>query len=224
MSNASGLREFTVSQPRPLPVFVLADVSTSMEGAGKIGALNQSVRDMIEAFTKESEARAQIHLAVITFGGTARLHTPLQPAAKVTWQDMRTDGNTPMGAAMAIAKKMIEDRQLLPSRAYRPTVILVSDGQPNDEGWEKAMESLIHDGRSAKADRLALAIGSDADEAMLKTFLGDPSKTVFHAEDAAGIRKFFRFVTMSVQTRSRSVNPNATGGEQGPAAPKIDDL
>jgi uncharacterized protein YegL len=65
-----------------------------------------------------------------------------------------------------MAKAMIEDKDVVPSRAYRPTVVLVSDGGPND-AWEKPLNAFISDGRSAKCDRMAMAIGADADEAVL---------------------------------------------------------
>ena len=203
----SELKKFTVSKARPLPVILLADVSGSMGVEGKIDALNQSVREMISTFADEVEQRAEIHVCVITFGGSAGVHIPLQPAADATWQDMPAGGMTPMGGAMQLAADLIDDREAIPARAYRPTVVLVSDGQPNDD-WRRPMERMIREGRAAKADRIALAVGGVADEGMLAEFLADPEKEVHHAEDARRIKEFFRFVTMSVTARSRSANPN----------------
>ena len=40
---------------------------------------------------------------------------------------------TPMGTALKMAKDMIDDKQETPSRIYRPAVVLVSDGAPNDD-------------------------------------------------------------------------------------------
>jgi uncharacterized protein YegL len=203
------LIEIVQSSARPLPVIILADVSGSMSVDGKIDALNESVREMLKTFSEAEDMRAEIHVEVITFGGeNANKHVPLWPVHKIEWRDMDAVGLTPMGQAMKMAKESIEDQNLIPSRAYRPTVILVSDGEPNDEGWEQAMDELIHSGRSAKADRMALAIGDDADVAMLNQFLDDPEKKVHRAEDAGKIKDFFKYVTMSVTYRSRSNNPN----------------
>lgn len=201
------LKEFTHSKPRPLPVLLLSDVSGSMGQDGKIEALNQAVREMISTFGAEDDLRAEIQVCIITFGNEARLHTPLMPAKSVSWADMQADGSTPMGAAMVIAADLIDDEHHVPSRAYRPTVILVSDGIPTDD-WKAGLRRLTKEGRAQKADRLALAIGGDADEGMLEAFLADPAKKVFRAEDARQIKGFFRFVTMSVTSRSRSANPN----------------
>ncbi len=203
----STLKDFTQSRPRPFPLILLADVSGSMGQDGKIEALNQAVREMISALAAEENARAEIEVCVITFGGAARLHTPLQAARSVAWADMQAGGGTPMGAAMLLAADLINDEQKVPSRAYRPTVLLVSDGIPTDD-WQAGLRRLTKEGRAQKADRMAFAIGGDADEKMLQEFLADPAKKVFRAEDARRIPDFFRFVTMSVASRSRSANPN----------------
>lgn len=201
------LKEFTQSTPRPLPVILLTDVSGSMLPEGKIDALNQSVRDMLSTFSDQEDMRADIQVCVIAFGGTARIHAELQSAGSVQWVDMPAAGKTPMGEALALAAEMVEDKAKIPSRAYRPTIVLVSDGHPTDD-WKAGRDRLLLSERAKKADRLAMAIGSDADEAMLGQFMSDPNIGVFHANDAAQIRQFFRYVTMSVTQRSKSANPN----------------
>jgi uncharacterized protein YegL len=209
------LREFTASAARPLPIILLADVSGSMAAEGKIEALNQSVREMLSTFASTDDLRAEIHVAIITFGGEARVHTTLQPASAVTWKDMIADGGTPMGQAMMLAADLIEARDKLPGRAYRPTVVLISDGHPTD-AWQTGLDRMTREGRAQKADRMALAIGGDADVDMLRRFLDDEKKQVFVAADARRIKDFFQFVTMSVTMRSRSVNPNDVPQMQDP--------
>ena len=215
MKTESQFKNFSVSSARPLPVILLADVSGSMSINGKIKALNHAVSEMLEAFADEDDLRAEIHAAVITFGGEATVHTSLSPAGELEWTSMSAGGGTPMGRAMELAAEMINDKEAIPSRAYRPTVILVSDGQPTDS-WEEGLRSLCQEGRPSKADRMALAIGADADEEMLRKFLGDPEKPIYRADDAHRIKQFFDFVTMTVTARSRSVNPNQIPSMQNP--------
>lgn len=203
----SKLKEFTVAKARPLPVIILADVSGSMGADGKINALNMAMKEMIDSFGDESDLRAQIEVAIITFGGSASVQTELNPASEIIWSDMSASGGTPMGAAFALAQQMIEDTEVIPSRAYRPTIVLVSDGQPTDS-WESPLQELLTSERASKAFRMALAIGDDADHRVLEAFLNDPESRVFSAMDARQIQNFFRFVTMSVTSRSRSTNPN----------------
>lgn len=203
------LKEFTASSARPLPVVLLADVSGSMSTNGKVDALNDAVHDMLESFAGEDESRAEIHVSVITFGkGGAKVHQPLAPASTVQWRRMTAGGDTPMGAALNAATAMIDDRAQDPSRAYRPTIILVSDGQPTDE-WQAPLKRLLGAERASKAARFAMGIGADADEAMLSAFLAAPEARVYRAHEARQIKQFFRWVTMSVTQRSRSANPDS---------------
>jgi uncharacterized protein YegL len=205
------LNDFVRQDARPLPVILLLDVSGSMYG-GKISALNAAVKEMITSFSDEESTKAAIHVSIITFGGEAKLHTPLMPAREIEYNALSADGGTPLGQAFDIAKNLLEDKTKIPSRSYRPSVILVSDGHPTDS-WERKMSSFINEGRTAKCDRWALGIGNDADLNMLKSFINDPEKRVFKAEDASDISKFFRFITMSTTTRSKSANPNAVTAE-----------
>lgn len=205
----SRLKEFTTQAARPLPVILLADVSGSMGVDGKIQALNHAVREMIEAFQDESDLRAEIHVSVVTFGGQARTHLPLGAARDASWSDLGASGGTPMGAAFDLTREMIEDRNTVSSRAYRPTIVLVSDGQPTDT-WQQPLQALLGSERGGKAFRMALAIGADADHAVLQAFLADPEARVYRADEARQIRQFFQLVTMSVSARSRSANPNST--------------
>lgn len=205
----SELKKFQVQTARPLPIIVLADTSGSMSVDGKIEALNKGLKDMIQSFAGESRLRAEIQVSVITFGGNqAAVILPLTPAHQLTgFTPLTAEGMTPLGGALTLLSDMIEDKDSIPSRAYRPVVVLVSDGYPNDE-WQAPFQRLVKGERSAKATRFAMAIGADADEDMLSAFANDPEAPLFRAENAADIHRFFRAVTMSVSARSQSATPN----------------
>lgn len=219
----SKLHSITLNTPRPLPLFLLLDRSASMTANGKIGALNTAVADLIASVQADEVGRAQAFVSVITFGGTAELHTPLQPAADVKYVPLTCDGNTPLGGALRICRELIEDKEVVSGRAYAPTIVLVSDGQPNDADWAAEIDRLHGSERAQKAQRLAMGIGPDADEQVLRRFVGDAEAPVFKAADAAGIADFFRFVTMSVTARSRSHTPDDLASIVVPA-PSLDDL
>ena len=203
--------KYTVAKAKPLPVVLLLDTSSSMNAGGeqsKIAELDSAVRDMIKDFAHEEQLETEIQVSVITFGyNGVQLALPYTNASKVEMKKLEAQGNTPMGTALRMAKDMIEDKETTPSRAYRPLVILCSDGAPNDD-WEGPMDNFIKDGRSSKCDRMAMAIGSDANEAVLKRFIEGTENPLFYAKDASSMHKFFKFVTMSVATRSHSQNPN----------------
>lgn len=197
---------FTVEKAKPLPVVLLLDVSSSM-GGEKINQLNAAVKEMVSDFASAEKNEIEILVSIITFGAEVLLHTPYTSAKNIEWQDLQVSGATPMGKAFEMAKEMIEDKEVTPSRAYRPTIVLVSDGEPNDS-WEQPLRSLVNEGRSQKCDRMAMAIGSDASNSVLNEFISGTENKVFTAQDASQIQEFFKFVTMSVTTRVHSPNAN----------------
>lgn len=202
------LNDLVLTTARPLPVIILADVSGSMNADGKIDVLNHAMADMLRAFAAEEDLRAEIHVAGITFGGDeAQVHTTLAPARTISWIPMTAGGKTPLGSALRAALRLIEDRTVLPARAYRPTVVLLSDGEPTDE-WEDALRDFKASDRGGKAMRMALAIGADANLGVLESFAEGSGTPVFRAKDVPQITKFFRLVTMTVTARSQSIAPN----------------
>ncbi|NJN13873.1 MAG: VWA domain-containing protein [Richelia sp. RM2_1_2] len=210
--------KYTVSAAKKMPVIILADVSGSMSVDGKIETLNRAIAEMISSFQEEEDVRAEIHIAVVTFGrGGAKIHLPLQAASGVEWTDMEAIGSTPMGEAFKVVQGIVEDKNQIASRDYHPTIVLVSDGQPTNQtghltdDWKQLLRELLDSPRASKALRLSMAIGADADYEVLKEFLQNQQQQdipVFRADEAHQIRQFFRWVTISVTSRSRSVSPN----------------
>lgn len=204
----NSLKSFATSSARPLPVIVLADTSGSMSVDGKIETLNLALKEMLATFKSESRLRAEIQVAIIKFGGSATVFQPLVPAHTLPeWQDFDACGGTPLGEACKLARQLIEDKNQVFSRAYKPVIILLSDGYPTDD-YEQAFDALLKSERASKASRLAMAIGDDADIQLLANFNNDVEASVFKAHQARDIQRFFRAVTMSVCARSASQSPN----------------
>lgn len=212
-----GLNSYVAREPRPLPIFILADTSGSMRGE-KINELNLALREMLNALNDADDIRGKFQLSIIAFGRNVELVQPLADINGLTLTELSASGNTPMGQAFETVMEMIEDREIVPPRAYTPTIVLISDGIPTDCSeemyrrrnyfdWEPL--KALHSGeRSSKCQRLALGIGEDADTEMLKAFIDNPEVPVIKTKDASGITKFFRWVTMSTVARMHSVNPN----------------
>ena len=195
-------------EAKALPVILLLDISGSMSGS-KISTLNQAVRTMLEDFKRISSSDTQIRFGVITFESEARVHIPLQNVENVSWSDLHASGGTNLRDAMILVKKLIEDRNVIPSRSYRPTVILVSDGWPFD-GWEDPMNAFITSGRSSKADRMSMLIGDNSAAQVMQQFLRGSGNQLFFARDAGDISQFFHFATMTTTQRIQSQTPDTT--------------
>ncbi|OQC13283.1 MAG: von Willebrand factor type A domain protein [Lentisphaerae bacterium ADurb.Bin082] len=226
--------QFTAPKAKPLPIILLLDTSGSMNtvtnpedvrrtgrrgvddgctveyvenGIARIDVLNKAVKKMVRTFAQYERNETEFLVAIITFGEDTRLVLPPSPASDVRFTNLEANGNTPLGEGLSIAKKLIEDKNQIPSRSYRPLIILVSDGEP-DEGWQTPFDDFTQNGRSAKCDRMALAIGNDANRTMLSKFIEGTGHDVFEAENAEEITNFFKFATMSVVTRTLSSNPD----------------
>ena len=200
--------EFVVEEPKSIPVVLLLDISYSMSG-DRIDTLNKAVEAMINSFKKAETMETFIKLSIITFGGEKgiELHTSLTEVSNIEFQPLVVDGWTPMGAALKMAKAMIEDKNIFKGRDYRPTVILLSDGEPNDD-WRKPLNDFVKSGRTKKCDRMALAIGNGADTKVLNMFIEGCENELFYAEDAKNIIDEFKKITMSVTMRTKSATKN----------------
>ena len=174
-----------------------------------IGELNTAIRDMLGTLKEQESLKAEIYISFITFGkGGANLHTALTPVSDIEFNDFTVGGLTPLGGALRIAKDMIENREIIKSKSYTPIILLLSDGAPNDNGWENEMHRFINDGRSQKCMRMSLGIGRDYDYDVLKRF--SSSGEVYEAKDSTNIIDFFKFMTMTIKEKTLSTDFNAT--------------
>jgi uncharacterized protein YegL len=210
------LQDFVSKEPRALPIFIMADKSGSMSGE-KINELNLALREMLTTLKNVDDIRGKFQLAIIGFGGNVEIIQALADISGINLRELSADGQTPMGEAFNVLSTMLEDKDCVSSRAYTPTIVLISDGQPTDFfsnnknflEWEP-LKKLQSGARSKKCQRLAMGIGQDADIDMLKAFINNQEVPVIKAKDASGISAFFRWVTMSTINRMNSVNPNIT--------------
>lgn len=210
---------FTAPTAKPMPVILVLDNSGSMAG-GKIETLNKAVQEMLEAFRRVDGVEVNFRVVIVTFGTGVHLFHAMSDVRSLIWQDLTVSTvescrhltgewddaqarGTPLGTTLDIVKSMIEDRNVIPSRAYRPAIILVSDGHPTD-AWKESLRRFVQDGRSAKCDRWAMAIGRDADAEVLMKFIQDikdetgQSRRLLYARDAHQLSDNFQFITMTV--------------------------
>ena len=118
-------------QARTLPVILLLDTSGSMREDDKIDVLNDSVAEMIKELASVDAGHGFITLTLIAFGGdAAEIIQRNVPVGEIEFTPLAAGGKTPMGHAFELARELIEDRDEISSKAYRPTIALVSDGIP----------------------------------------------------------------------------------------------
>lgn len=214
-----GLNDFVITKERALPVFILADVSGSMRGE-KIQAVNKAIQDMAATLKNVDDIRGVFKLSIITFGGNNDVVVQQLPTdvKDIQISELNAAGKTPLGAAITKLQEIIEDKKIVKSQDFQPTVVLISDGSPTDYDG-KANDTLenylnwnpikqFHSApRCAKCMRIAMSVGNDTDLNMLRAFLDNGTEPM-QAKDADGIAKVFKWITMSSISRMSSTNPD----------------
>jgi uncharacterized protein YegL len=152
-----------------LPLVILADTSGSMAQEGKIDALNEGLRDLVRGCAARPGPN-EVHVAVIAFGtGGARVVVPFTPADHVSWIELDAGGGTTLGAALLAANRLLDGLAATPG-LLQPIIVLASDGGATDD-WAEPLAVLTASATARVAERLALAIGPDADYDMLALFV-----------------------------------------------------
>ena len=160
---------------RPLHFIWIADCSGSMQADGKIQALNNAIREAIPHL-RDLAARnphAQILVRALAFSSGTRWHvSEPTPVEKLVWPDLVAYGYTDLGAALTEVASVLRSPPMEP-RSLPPALVLVSDGDPTDD-FEAGIAALMAEPWGAKAVRLAIGIGRDADTDVLQRFIGRP--------------------------------------------------
>lgn len=193
---------------RPLHFIWLLDCSGSMRVDGKIQALNNAIQESLPHMRRvaEENPHAQVLVRVITFSTGAAWHVQEPtPIDRFTWtQPVRAEGVTDAGAALTLLSKAMAKKEM-PDRALPPVLVLVSDGQPTDD-FNEGLKTLLRRPWGAKARRLSIAIGRDADRDMLQRFIGDDSMQPLTASCAEDLVNFIKWAsTAAVRLASHVV-------------------
>lgn len=208
---------------RPLHVIWLLDKSGSMGEKGKISALNHAVKETIPALVDLDRERPQadLLLRVITFDTTAQWYIA-QPTSpdQVQWTDLTAEGATAMGEALRLVAEALKIPPM-ETRALPPVLVLVSDGQPTDD-FKSGLQALMQERWGAKAVRLAIAIGEDADREVLRQFIGHPEIQPLEAKNPTQLVQYFRWAsTTAVASVSRPRSQIAGQGAGNVLIPQL---
>lgn len=196
---------------RVLNLFLLVDTSSSMAGE-KIAALNDAIRNVIPIVNdiNDDNPDAEIKMNALTFSSDTNWTSPMPVlASDFKWSDLSASGFTAMGAAVReLGSKLSHKHGFLQSASgsYAPVAIMLSDGAPTDD-FASAMNEILNNNWFRHSMRIAIAIGSDADIDVLKTFTGNP-ELVFRVQNIDALKAVIKatVVTSSmVASRSSSV-------------------
>lgn len=127
------------------PCVLVLDCSGSMDGE-PMRQLNDGLVTLEKQLKNNPVTSLRVQLLVISVGGhdSAEVLSDWCDAVDFTSPSLEANGTTPLGKGMALALDKVEEQK----RAYdangisstRPWIILISDGEPNDFGWELVAE------------------------------------------------------------------------------------
>lgn len=113
----------------------------------------------------------------------------------------------------------------MPERGLPPVLVLISDGQPTDD-FNSGLKKLMDEPWGARAVRVAVAIGEDADMEVLQKFIGHSEVKPLRATNVADLVKKIKWASTS--TLKAASNPASRTKDQAdsgfnvpiPAPPK----
>jgi len=115
---------------------LLLDVSGSMSDQDKIRQLNEGLQIFKQEVCSDERACKRVELAVVTFGGSVQVVQGFSSIAGFEPEELKADGQTPMGKAILKSIEMIEQRKAYyKSNAidyFRPWIFMITDGEPTD--------------------------------------------------------------------------------------------
>ncbi len=202
---------FKGPEKRAVPLFVLADTSGSMHGE-KISSLNTALQNMLNLFKEVQSPMDQFELSIITFGGdNAEVTLPMTNIEEVELPALAAFGKTPMGNAFDLVSGMLQDENICPQNAKKPSLFLITDGIPTDKQpdmppaqWQP-LQTLLR--LSQGAQRFAIGVGNDQNDKLLEEFIHSPNIPVWNTQDVSQIQAFFAWATQSTIMRTQGRIP-----------------
>lgn len=142
--------EFVDNTNQRTPCVLLLDISGSMAGE-PIRQLNEGLKAFEEELKNDPVAALRVQVMVVAVGGPedVRVVQPWTDAADFTAPTLYASGMTPLGHGMGIAldeiasQKAVYDANGISST--RPWVVMISDGCPNDYGWESFADQSLQE-------------------------------------------------------------------------------
>jgi uncharacterized protein YegL len=202
---------------RRLPVYLLLDISGSMQGE-PIEALKNGISALMTELRSDPQALETAYLSVITFNSTARQLSPLTELMLFREPELRAGGATALGAALRLLSECIEVevKKSSPTQKgdWKPLVFILTDGAPTDD-WRAGAEALRSLGA---ANIIACAAGAVADTKILKEIT--PNVVMMNNCGSGDLARFFTWVSASVKVSSKSLDARPGGGIELPPPPQ----
>jgi len=195
---------------RKMILFFLIDTSGSMSGK-KIQSVNDAIENVLPIIGEISDENpdAEINIAAMKFStGVDWVYSEPKEAKDFIWQPVSPEALTSLGeACRELSRKLSRTNGFMPTSTgsgyYAPAIILLSDGGPTDD-FQGGLKVLKENSWFKNAIKVAIAIGDDADEDVLKDFTGS-SEAVIKVHNIDALKTMIRVIAVtSSQIGSKS--------------------
>ncbi len=200
--------EFADNANERTPCVLVLDCSGSMRGEA-IKQLNIGLKALEQELKDDIDASSRVQLLIIKAFGKdeAVVSSDWIDAMNFEAPEMEAGGLTPLGKAMELALKKIEEQKCLYDScgitSKRPWIFLISDGEPTDYDWESVAKKCQQAQKNKKV--VIHAVGTQgANLEKLAMFSMNTPKRL------SGLRftEFFLWLSRSVSCVSRAA-PNS---------------
>ncbi len=196
---------------RRLPIYFLVDVSESMVGM-PIRQVEDGMRTIIQNLRTDPYALETVFISIIAFAGKAETLSPLTEIYQFYPPVFPIGGGTALGNAMNHLMDDM-DRNVVRTTAsskgdWKPIIFLFTDGNPTDR-YQAAFDRWNKNYRR-HCNLVAISLGDNVNTAIL----GQLTENVLLLKDTDqdSFKKFFKWITASIQTTSQSVSDTSTAG------------
>lgn len=207
---------------RRLPVYLLLDTSGSMYGE-PIEAVKNGVQTLISTLRSDPYALETAYISIITFNTTAQQVAPLTELASFQMPTIDAGGCTSLGGALSLLAQKIDTEVTKTTGEvkgdWRPLVFIMTDGEPTD-----TLSTGLTEFKNRKCGMVvACAAGQGANTTTLKQITENVVQ--LDTADSATIKAFFKWVSASISTSSKSIEDTAseatTMSELPPPPPEV---
>lgn len=160
-----------------MPFYLAIDVSWSMTAADdtehpgetRLDLANQIAPGIVDAVREDPRTGDKVRLGVVSFSGETQVDLPLVDARNLSADDIptlkpRTTGTSYASLFLTLRQRIESDVAQLKATGFRlsrPTVFLITDGEPTDQtqDWQDAFKVLTDRGFRARPNVVPFGVG-----------------------------------------------------------------
>ena len=174
----------------------------------RIDELNEAFSKFIITMKSNDEVAASADIAIITFGGQAKILKTFTPVTKFETPDLEVNlrSLTPIGEAIQVGLKLLEARKGEYKKRgmeyYQPWIVVLTDGEPEGENaiteMNKAISQVVELESQNKLVVFNIGIGNDVNLDIIQKLSKKREKPI--SVDETNLDEVFEFLGKSSDT------------------------